>query len=93
MRSCLQLSGGFVSVSLADSIDEWNRLQTWERLLGLKGKPIKATPRRFADAVEVKTLQKNQDKFEQIVREITDKFFKGVLSYPDKPSLPIVWKN
>jgi len=40
IRSCLQVTGQALPPSLTAAIDQWNTLQTWERLLGLKARLI-----------------------------------------------------
>ncbi len=93
MRSCLHVAGLPLSPELTGAIETWNRLQAWERLLGLKAKPLTATPQRFAEKIGMKDLQKQQSDLEATVKQATDSFFDGVdINAPPEPA-PIVWKN
>jgi glutamate-ammonia-ligase adenylyltransferase len=93
MRSCLHVTGLPLSPDLTGAIETWNRLQAWERLLGLKAKPLTATPQRFAEKIGMKDLQKQQSELEATVKQATDSFFDGVdINAPPEPA-PIVWKN
>ena len=93
MRSCLIVTGAALSADFETAIEDWNELQSWERLLGLKTKPIKSTPKRFAQNIGVKTLKRRQEKLEKTVKEVTRTFFKDV--DPDNIPAPasIVWKT
>jgi len=93
MRSCQQVAGLAPPQDLADAIQAWNRLQAWERLLGLKARPITATPPRFADSVGVKELQSQQTELEAVVRNVTRSFFDGIDVGALPEPAPIVWKN
>ena len=93
IRSCLEVTGQAPPPSLTVAIDEWNTLQIWERLLGLKASPIKSTPSRFADLINIKSLKSRQAKLEKTVRSLTQTFFVGIESSPSHDTAPIVWKN
>ena len=93
MRSCLHVAGLSLPPDFLAAIDDWNTLQTWERLLGLKSKPIDKTPARFADPINLKSLKKRQAKLEKTVKNVTLSFFKGVELDSRHESAPIVWKN
>lgn len=93
MRSCLQVLGQPLPVDMDEAICDWNTLQTWERLLDLKGKSIEATPSRFAEAIDVKGLKHRHAKLEKAIKRITDTFFEGVDQKSTTELTPIVWKN
>ena len=93
MRSCLFVTNAPLSAEFEAANEDWNNLQSWERLLGLRGQPLKSTPARFAQAIGLKTLKRRQEKLEQTVKDVTQSFFKEV--EPDNISAPssIVWKT
>ena len=93
MRSCLCVTNTPLSAEFEAANEDWKSLQSWERLLGLKAQPIKSTPARFAQAIELKTLDRRQEKLEQTVKDVTESFFKEVET--DNLSAPssIVWKT
>ena len=93
MRSCLCVTNTPLSAEFEAANEYWKSLQSWERLLGLKAQPIKSTPARFAQAIELKTLDRRQEKLEQTVKDVTESFFKEVET--DNLSAPssIVWKT
>lgn len=93
IRSCLQVADLPPPSGMGEAIDDWNTLQTWERLLGLKAKPITDTPSRFAEAIGVKELKRRHTKLEKTINSITDSFFESLdLNSTPEPA-PIVWKN
>ena len=93
MRSCLFVTGTPLVADFETAIKDWNNIQCWERLLGLKSKTIKSTPARFAQNIGVKTLKRRQEKLEKTVKAVTQSFFKEVdpLNIPAPAS--IVWKT
>ena len=93
MRSCLFVTETPLSVDFEAAIEDWNDIQCWERLLGLKSQPIKSTPARFAQDIGAKTLKRRQEKLEKTVKKVTHSFFKEVdpLNIPAPSS--IVWKD
>jgi glutamate-ammonia-ligase adenylyltransferase len=93
MQSCLKLAGGLISKDLETAIADWNKLQNWERLLGLTAKPITETPARYSNAIDVKNLVDRQKTLEKTVRSVTEAFFADVNHDPNRPARPIVWKN
>lgn len=93
MRSCLQVTGVPLQPDFVEAIDDWNTLQIWERLLGLKTRPIDTTPDRFAEAISLKNLKKRQARLEKSVMNVTRSFFKDVDVASRHESAPIVWKN
>ena len=93
MRSCLQVADLPLPPDLTAAIESWNRLQAWERLLGLKTKPLASTPLRFADAIGIKDLQGQQSELETAVKTVTNSFFDGVDTHALPDPAPIVWKT
>lgn len=93
MRSCLHVAGQPLPTEMAAAIDALNTLQTWERLLGLKGKSIKLTPPRFAEAIGIKDLKHNHTKLEKTLKGITHTFFENVNEDTKPEPAPIMWKN
>ena len=93
IRSCLKLAGNSISNDLENAITDWNKLQNWERLLGLTSKPITETPARYSNAIGVKTLANRQNSLEKTVLSTTEAFFADINHDPNRPARPIVWKN
>lgn len=93
IRSCLKLSGSSISKDLEVAIADWNKLQIWERLLGLTAKPITETPARYSNAIGVKGLAGRQKTLEKTILSITEAFFADIHHDPNRPARPIVWKN
>jgi len=93
IRSCLNVTGESAPEVFSAAIERWNTLQTWERLLGLKTKPIHSTPSRFADTIDIKTLRSRQDELEKTVKHVTQSFFEGIDASTEREAAPIVWKN
>lgn len=93
IRSCLKLAGSSISENLEGAIVDWNKLQNWERLLGLTSKPITETPVRYSNAIGVKGLAGHQNTLEKTVLSITEAFFADIHHDPNRPAHPIVWKN
>jgi len=93
IRSCLKLSGSSISENLEGAIEDWNKLQNWERLLGLTSKPITETPVRYSNAIGVKGLAAHQNTLEKTVLSIKEAFFADIHHDPNRPASPIVWKN
>lgn len=93
IRSCHMVTGRAPDLDLQCAILDWNALQLWERLLGLKGKSLEQTPRRFADAVDIPTLSERQAQLEKTVQHAIDAFFKDTESEPLPDPRPIVWKS
>jgi len=93
IRSCLKLAGSPISKDLEASIADWNKLQNWERLLGLTAKPITETPARYANAISVKDLADRQNNLKKTVLSTTEAFFTDIDHDPNRPARPIVWKN
>ena len=93
MRSCLFVTDTPLAADFKAAIEDWNDIQCWERLLGLKSQPIKSTPARFAQDIGAKTLKRRQEKLEKTVKKVTHSFFKEVdpLNIPAPSS--IVWKD
>jgi len=93
IRSCLKLSGSSISKDLDVAIADWNKLQIWERLLGLTAKPITETPARYSNAIGVKGLADRQNTLEKTILSITEAFFADIHHDTNRPARPIVWKN
>ena len=93
IRSCLKLTGSPISKDLETAIVDWNKLQNWERLLGLTAKPITETPARYSNAIGAKELANRQNTLEKTVLSITEAFFADINHEPNRPARPIVWKN
>jgi len=93
IRSCLKLAGGSISIDLENAIADWNKLQNWERLLGLTDKPITETPARYSNAIGIKNLASRQNTLEKTVLSITEAFFADIHHDPNRSTGPIVWKN
>ena len=93
VRSCLQVAGLPLPSEMGPAIEDWNTLQTWERLLGLKAKPIIETPSRFAEVIDIKGLKRRQTKLEKMIKGVTASFFEDVNSDSTREPAPIVWKN
>ena len=93
IRSCLQVAGLSLSRDLTAAIESWNRLQAWERLLGLTAKSKAATPKRFAEDIDLKIFKAQQLKLETVVRNATDSFFESVNTDALPEPAPIVWKT
>jgi len=93
IRACMKLSREPLPKKLDGTINDWNELQIWERLLGLTGKNTAETPARFAKNIKLETLEQQQTKLEKSVRDTTDSFFRDVILSPETASSPIVWKN
>ena len=93
IRSCHAVSGYVPDPELHSVIKDWNDLQMWERLLGLKGKVVDDTPSRFAEAIDLPTLTDRQFQLEQKVNLSLSTFFKDVENAPLPDPRPIMWKN
>jgi glutamate-ammonia-ligase adenylyltransferase len=93
LRSCLAVTRTPITLEFESALAVWNGLQSWERLLGLTGKPIAATPLRFADSLGLKTLKNRQSKLEKTVKAATYNFFKDVDVENIPAAAPIVWTN
>ncbi len=93
IRSCHVVAGYEPDPKLLRAIEDWNGLQMWERLLGLKGKPLDETPHRFADAVDLTTLKDRHLKLETTVQVVIDAFFRYVKTTPLQEPRPIMWKS
>lgn len=91
--ACMQVANRAVSSEMTTAIDDWNTLQIWERLLGLKSKSLGSTPSRFADAIGINSLKTHHAELEKIVRGMTESFFQDVETTVQHESAPIVWKN
>jgi len=93
MRSCLRVAGLPLPSDLAAAIMAWNRLQAWERLLGLKAKPIALTPKRFVETINLTDFEFQQSELEAVVRGVTNTFFDGLNNNALPERASIVWKN
>jgi len=91
MRSCLRVAGLPLPPNFAAAIEAWNRLQAWERLLGLKEKSIALTPKRFADKIEVLALKSLHKDLELKVRGHSAEFFADSITKNSHESKQIVW--
>jgi len=91
MRSCLRVAGIPLPSDLAAAIMAWNRLQAWERLLGLKAKPIALTPKRFVDKIEVLALKVHHKDLELKIRGYSADFFADNVTENSYDSKQIIW--
>ena len=82
-----------VPANLVSATETWNTLQIWERLLGLKGKNLSATPSRFAADIGIHDLEHVQSNLETTVSNVTSALFKETNVVPDFDSKPILWEN
>lgn len=93
IRSCHIVSGHKPDIELRRAIEAWNALQMWERLLGLKGKSVNETPRRFAETINISTLAEHQMNLEKLVKRSVSAFFKDTENTPQTDPRPIMWKS
>lgn len=93
IRSCLAVIGQEAPSEFISAIADWNTLQTWERLLDLKGKPIKATPSRFAETIGIDMLEGRHTALEISVKNVTESIFEEAQKSPPRDPAPIMWKN
>ena len=69
----------------------WRNLQIWERLLGLKGKPLSDTPARFADNIPLESLSERVKQMQSIVIAAAQSLFQGIATEQHPDPAPIVW--
>ena len=93
IRACQKVSGDTPDTDLIETIDAWNGLQIWERLLGLKGKALAETPSRFADKIDTSSLKTRQAALEKTVKAQFETFFNDTPRGPLPDPRPIMWKN
>jgi len=93
MRSCLAVLNAPITASHSDSLESWGTLQIWERLLGLTGKSIRKTPKRFEKLIGSSKLKKQQTKLESNIRAVTDKFFSNIDPADITDPRAILWRT
>ncbi len=93
IRSCLMVAEEQQPPELLDTIDKWDTLQIWERLLGLRAKSISSTPERFATPINLKGLKHTQATLQKAVKTVTYSFFEATQNDRARDAAPIVWKN
>ena len=90
--SCLTVMGQTPTPRFADSLPRLDRLQVWERLLGLTGKDISETPQRFAPFFAPQTLPQRIRVLEDSVNQARDLVFKGLGEITPPDPRPVIWK-
>jgi len=93
MRSCMAVLGDTTSPQHRASIEIWNGLQIWERLLGLTGKTVMETPSRFIELIHAAKLEKQQSELESSINTITNEFFAEVDKTKTTNPRAIMWRN
>ena len=91
MRSCLSVLGQVPPSKFIKTIEDWNSLQIWERLLGLTDKDKTQTPSRFANAIDIHNFEKHQTALEGVVNLVKTEFFTGISAEYLPPVRPISW--
>lgn len=92
LRACLTVVNLPVPAAFNAAIDDWNTLQTWERLLGLYAKHHSQTPQRFANKIPVNQLREQHHALETEVRLHTSQFFSSLEKGSRNKSGSIAWK-
>lgn len=91
LLSSFQVLGDTPTPALNETAKSWRKLQIWERLLALKGKPTSETPTRFAEAIQIMSLPEVNQRLEHVVMEAEDELFKNLpIGHQNEPA-PIVW--
>ena len=93
MRSCLTVLGDTPTSDHVNNIAEWSRLQIWERLLGLTGKPLTETPSRFSSLIGTSDLKSQQLGMESNINEIRNEFFSEIDRTETVEPRAILWRN
>ena len=93
IRSCWAVLGAAPDQNLVDAIDDWNRLLTWERLLGMTKRPLSETPDAFAGAIDLPSLPSQHAQLEKSVKQSFDALFKNTGEPLSLDPRPIIWKN
>ena len=93
MRSCLAVLGEPLTTTHLESLETWNSLQIWERLLGLTGKPLDQTPPRFAELLGTRKLKKQQAKLEARISAVTENFFADIDKTEITDPRAILWRS
>jgi len=78
---------------LEDTARDWRELQIWERLLGLKGQPLKATPSRFTAGTSPLLDADRIIGLEKTVTSAAKALFKPVSSETAPDPAPIIWEK
>ena len=91
LLSCFDVMGETPPKNMAEASQEWKELQIWERLLGLKDKPVSETPTRFAERIPVSSLTDRVQTLEQLIQTSAVNLFSEVKTDNLPNPAPIIW--